>query len=377
MRILRIADVPDNRTGGMSRAMHGTGEALHRRGHQVDYFFSEQLPFGGPARLRRFLMPLKLPRLVRRLKASGRCYDIVEIHEPLAAPYCFTRRRERDLPPVVIFSHGLEERGQQAEMDYRKKKGLAPPGARARVSGALTWQQAAYAVRHADHVLCCNSQDVAHLRRAGVAARRLTQHHNAVGLEFLEEGERLARQQPPRSGVLFLGSWILRKGTLDLVPAMSRVLNGDSSAHFTIAGCGVDTPDVLREFEKYLHPQITVIPRIEGSRHLMQVYGQHSVFVLPSYFEGQPLVMLEAAALGLAIITTDICGMADFIETGRNGLSVPVGDVDALQASICSLIGDEDKARALGQAAQSKARGYTWDNSAARIEAAYEQARRG
>jgi glycosyltransferase involved in cell wall biosynthesis len=39
---------------------------------------------------------------------------------------------------------------------------------------------------------------------------------------------------------------------------------------------------------------------------------------LPSYFEGQPLTMLEAAAMGLAILTTNICGMADFIENGIN-----------------------------------------------------------
>jgi hypothetical protein len=47
MRILRIADVPDNRTGGMTRAMYGTGDVLVAAGHQVDARFNSPTTFYG------------------------------------------------------------------------------------------------------------------------------------------------------------------------------------------------------------------------------------------------------------------------------------------------------------------------------------------
>src|SRR5207249_5132122 len=54
LRILRIADVPDNRCGGMSRVMYCTGGVLEAQGHTVDYVFSPGLVSAAPTRLRRF-----------------------------------------------------------------------------------------------------------------------------------------------------------------------------------------------------------------------------------------------------------------------------------------------------------------------------------
>jgi glycosyltransferase involved in cell wall biosynthesis len=48
--------------------------------------------------------------------------------------------------------------------------------------------------------------------------------------------------------------------------------------------------------------------------------------VLPSFYEGQPLSMIEAATQGLAIVTTNVCGMKDFLTHEVDGLLLPVGD---------------------------------------------------
>jgi len=340
-------------------------------GHTVDYLFHEHLPAPGPASLRRFTVPLVLPGLVRRLARNGRGYDIVEVHEPLAAPYCLARKRDRRLPPVALFSYGLEERGRKAELAYRQKKGL-PVSIKKRYSPMTVVLQAMLGVRRGDLVICSNAEDVRYLRQAGVPAERLTQHHSGVDPEFLQAGETLARQAPSeRKGILFLSSWLLRKGILDLVPAVSAVLRAHQAMPCTVAGCGYEAENVLQDFPEDVRARVEVIPHIATTEPLIGLYGRHSILALPSYFEGQPLVMIEAAAMGLAIVTTPICGMADFIVPGENGLTAPVGDSDALAAQLRALVEDEALARRLGEAARRTAQEYTWARATDRLLAAY------
>jgi glycosyltransferase involved in cell wall biosynthesis len=371
VRILRVADIPNNRTGGMSRTMYCTGEVLAAEGHEVDYLFGENLEVPGPVQLRRFTVPLKITSVIRGRARQGRRYDVVEIHEPLAAPYCWRRRHNSDHAPLVVFSYGLEERSHRALLDYRRLKGL-PVTLKNRYSPLTVVWQAEYAVRHADHVLCSNSEDVRHLRAAGVAPEKLTQHHSGVEAEFLAAGQ--AEPYPERAGVLFLGSWLARKGILDLIPAISTVMRARPALRFTAAGCGVSADEVWSSFAAELRPRIRVLPSVADNRTLIDLYREHAILALPSYFEGQPLVMIEAAALAMAIVTTGICGMADFITDGENGLTVPVGDVATLADRLNSLAGDPVLARRLGEAARRNASQFTWTNAARRILRAYEHA---
>jgi glycosyltransferase involved in cell wall biosynthesis len=372
MQILRISNVPNNRTGGMSRAMYCTGDALIFMGHQIDYLFSEHLQVTSSVFPRRLTLPLQIPRLIYNLAQKGKQYDIIEIHEPVAAAYCFNRQINQNLPPVVIFSHGLEKRNQLAELAYKQQKSL-PVSAPLRFL-RLTVLQAMYGLRNSDHVICLNSEDTAYLQKIGLDKNKITQVNNGVDLEFLLAGRNLAQERLSRSGILFLGSWVLRKGILDLVPAISRIIQLHPSLKFTIAGCSFDVNTVLADFPKDICSQIQVIPKISSNEELIDIYRQHSIFVLPSYFEGQPLVMLEAAAMGLAIVTTNICGMADFIEDGINGLTVPVGDVESLTQSLDRLVENETLARSLGEAARKKVQVYTWKSAGEKIAKAYQQA---
>ncbi|WP_373529151.1 glycosyltransferase family 4 protein [Nostoc sp.] len=372
MRILRISTATNNRTGGMSRAMYCAGDALIAMGHQVDYLFGEHWQVSNSVYLRRLAVPLQIPALIYSLAQKGKQYDIVEIHEPLAAPYCFNRKINKNLPPVVVFSHGLEKRNQLAELAYRQQKYL-PVSLPLRFL-RITVLQAMYGLRHCDHVICLNSEDIAYLQQIGVAKNRITQADNGVESQFLLAGAVLAQANLSRSGILFLGSWVLRKGTLDLVPAISQVMQRHPSLQFTIAGCGFDADTVLTDFAEDIRSRIQVIPKLSSNEKLIEIYRQHSILVLPSYFEGQPLTMLEAAAMGLVIVTTNICGMADFIENGINGMTVPVGDIESLTQSLDHLVSNPALAQCLGEAAREKVQAYTWKSAAKKIAKAYQQA---
>ena len=77
-----------------------------------------------------------------------------------------------------------------------------------------------------------------------------------------------------------------------------------------------------------------------------------SIFVLSSRFEGLPMVMLEAMAAGVPVVAFDCpTGPADIVRHRRSGLLVPTQDVPALAASLCELVEDSAKRKAMGAAA--------------------------
>jgi glycosyltransferase involved in cell wall biosynthesis len=79
------------------------------------------------------------------------------------------------------------------------------------------------------------------------------------------------------------------------------------------------------------------------------------IMVLPSYREGLPKSLIEAAACCLPLVTTDVPGCREVVEDGVDGLLVPARDATALATAIARLVDDPVQAHALGQAARLKA----------------------
>ncbi len=79
------------------------------------------------------------------------------------------------------------------------------------------------------------------------------------------------------------------------------------------------------------------------------------IFVLPSYREGLPKSLIEAAACARPLVTTDVPGCREVVTDGINGLIVPVRDASALAQAIARLQDEPSFARRLGEAARVKA----------------------
>jgi glycosyltransferase involved in cell wall biosynthesis len=73
------------------------------------------------------------------------------------------------------------------------------------------------------------------------------------------------------------------------------------------------------------------------------------ILVLPSFAEKLPMVILEAFALGIPVISTPVEAISEVIDDGRSGLLVPAGDVSALAHALKRLIEDSDLRRRLGR----------------------------
>jgi glycosyltransferase involved in cell wall biosynthesis len=89
---------------------------------------------------------------------------------------------------------------------------------------------------------------------------------------------------------------------------------------------------------------------------MVGLLGAVDIVVLPSYREGLPRTLVEAAACGLPLITTDVPGCREVVTDGVDGLLVPMGDSEALARAMARLQDDPAFARQLGDAARRKAR---------------------
>jgi len=103
-----------------------------------------------------------------------------------------------------------------------------------------------------------------------------------------------------------------------------------------------------------------------------EVYAAHDIFVLPSFFEGLPLVLLEAMAGGMPVITTETCGMMDIVRDEWNGILIAPGNSEALVRAVLRLSAHEELRRFLGTNAQETARWYSWQRVARKLEGVLE-----
>jgi glycosyltransferase involved in cell wall biosynthesis len=369
VRILRVANVPRNRLGGMSRAMFSAGDILASRGHEVEYLFREEIgPFS--SRLgERFALPWRVASLIRDRQKHSRPYDVVEIHEPISIGFGL-RNRCAVRPALAVFSHGLEARSRQESITYLRSKGT-PVSLKQRFSPLSVVWQARLGLRQADVAICLNEEDRAELHKS-LPTARVCKVRNGVGDEFLDAAPADAARAS--SSILFLGSWLPRKGILDLVPAVSSVLRKWPSCTFTAAGTGVDAEPILGAFPADVVSRVRVIPKVSSDQDLIRIYRDHSLFVLPSYFEGMPLSLLEAASMKLGVVATDCCGMKDFVRSGVNGLLVPVGSPPELARALDRCLADPPLTARMGEEAHRTVQQYRWDRATDDLEEAYSRA---
>lgn len=369
MRVLVAHDVPGTREGGMTRIMRFIHARLATRGYETEYLHAEDVQ--GRATLRRVLFPAAVFSHVRAAAASGRRYDIVNIHEP-SALVTLLRRRAAGSPRVVVTTHGVEQRAWELALE-EARLGREGPSRKTRVVYPATslWQSR-YNLRHADHVLCLNEEDREYLRtRFGVPAERTT--HMAPGADGVYAQAAAGRDYSAVRRLLFAATWRKNKGIEDLVPAVEALLDRSPELEFIVLGGGVPDEVVLSAFSARIRSRVRC-ERTSNERETADAFARADLLLLPSLFEGTPLTLMEAMMSGLPIVTTRVCGMRDVIDDGRNGLLIPIRAPQAIVDAVDRFRADSSLRRALGTAAQRDAvERYTWDRAAGRIGDAYDR----
>lgn len=153
---------------------------------------------------------------------------------------------------------------------------------------------------------------------------------------------------PKALSFLFVGRLLLHKGIYEYVEAARILKKKYPHISFKLAGGFHSNPSAISESELKEWIQEGVIEYLGDVHEMLPVFQNSSVCVLPSYREGCPRSLLEAMAVGRAIITTDAPGCRDTVIEGHNGYLVPVKSVIELSGAMEKFIKNSGLAKKMG-----------------------------
>lgn len=293
----------------------------------------------GIAPFRDLISLVRLFRLLDRLKP-----DMVEFSTPkagflgtLAAKLCGVHRR-------VYMLRGLK---LETATGFKRQALLAVE----RLASACA------------HVVLCNSYSLrAEALALGVAPE--TKLHllgdgssNGVDTERFSPGPTDVRERfglrPDDQVVGFVGRLTRDKGVPELIDAFDMIVKAEPRTHLLLVGWFDDAEDALGEDVRTRiesNPQIHLTGFVEFTA---PYYRAMDLMVLPTWREGFPNSVLEAAATGIPVITTESTGARDSVVPEVTGLLIPPGYPVAIAEAVLKLLRDAERRRRMGKAARA------------------------
>lgn len=169
---------------------------------------------------------------------------------------------------------------------------------------------------------------------------------------------------------LFVGSFSQRKGISYLLQAFKELEDNGENISLAMAGRGIMDYDLVKSYNlKCLETHINL--PIEKLVKLMQ---ESDVFVFPSICEGFGLVLIQAMATGLPVITTYNTSGPDFIEEGEDGFLIEAQDVNAIKNKVKYFIENPDEVKRMGLNAIAKSKEFIWERFSSEIIKSVDEA---
>ena len=199
-----------------------------------------------------------------------------------------------------------------------------------------------------------NADDLAALEARGIAARERTTLIRGSGVDLAEY-----RVVPEPEGVplvVFPARLLWDKGIAEFVAAAETLQRDGVAARFALAG-DIDPENPASVSREWVETKARsgAVEWWGWQDRMPEVYGRANVVCLPSHREGLPKALIEAAACGRAIVTTDVPGCREVVADGENGLLVPARDPAALAGALKRLIGDGRPRARFGAAGRVRA----------------------
>ena len=344
--VVHVADIRVSEESGMGRIAWHWKQALEERGYQYFHIGPDEvgrLPHGG-------LFPHAAHRFYRSSRQHfGDRPAFFLLHEAASGPFL------KEGIPTAVFSHGLDRRSwelakKRERSDLNLKNRLLFPLWRLRPCDR--------GIKHGHSLLFSNYEDVDF---AGQYYQR-----SSTDIMVFRNGIHplsLTEQAQPQDQVTigFLASWLERKGIYTLMEAATILNQQGLSVRWLLAGTGGDRTTILNTWPKPLRSSVEVIPHFTRSEEA-EILKRMNIFVLPSFFEGQPLSLLQAMAAGRCCITTNCCGQRDLIQHRHNGLLYDPGNAPTLAHLLAECINDVTLRHQLGRQAKESVSDRPWSN---------------
>ncbi|HTN87012.1 MAG TPA: glycosyltransferase family 4 protein [Sorangium sp.] len=327
--------------------------------------------------------------VVERLRARGDAVEVVSLDPaPLSralAGLALARRLARVDPDVVVGDElcfpelgpafaALPRRIARVLLVHHLSAWELPPGGATLTRAALALQEAA-ALRLCD----------AHLATSATTAARLRREHGVERVDVAPPGaDRLPLR--PRAGgsdrrggalrLTFVGSFIPRKGLLELLAAFERI--GSPRATLALVGDAARDPAYAGRVRAaiagsaFLRTRV-VVPGVLGDDALADELAATDALVLPSLLEGYGMVLTEAVRAGVPVLAARAGAIAEVVEDGAEALLWD--DREGLVRSLSRFLEDGALRASMSRAAVARSAALpTWDGAATAVRAALSRA---
>jgi glycosyltransferase involved in cell wall biosynthesis/ribosomal protein S18 acetylase RimI-like enzyme len=286
---------------------------------------------------------LELLRILRRER-----FDLVHTHTPKAGVMGRIAARVTGVPCVVSSIHGLYT--MPDDPPRKRLSVLAVERVAALFSDLdlyaseedLAWARSIRLVSPSKSLLLGNGVDLRRYDPSTVSSRRLAALRQELGIaeNALVVGT--------------VGRLVAEKGYRELFTVAREVRREMPDTRFVVLGApDIEKADAIggAEMER-ARDDVIFAGWVEDVREALALMD---IFVLPSWREGQPVSVIEAAAMAKPLIVTDIRGCREVVRDGLEGLLVPPRNVARLTSAIKRLAVDADLRRRMGQAARRRA----------------------
>jgi len=379
MRILLISDVYFPRINGVSSSIRTFRRELLRLGHELwliapDYGVREEgeewifripskvVPFDREDRMMSRRAVLRLLPELQRIQP-----DLIHVQTPFVAHYAGLRLAKELGVPVVLSYHTYFEAYLHHYLPWVPRAWLA----------GLVRLYSRRQCAEVDGVIVPTSAFAEVLRGYGIDAP-MKVVPTGIDLERFSggDGERFRRAQGIAEGrrvVLYVGRLVHEKNIDFLLEVVAAVRDRHPDLLFVMAGEGPAQPHLTRRAEQLgVAGQVHFVGNLHRLQALLDAYCGAELFLFASRTETQGLVLLEAMALGVPVVSTRQFGTRDVLQP-ESGARVVEEDLPQFAAAVSALL-DDPEARARSAAlGRDYVRQWSAEALARRMEGVYEE----
>ncbi len=207
-----------------------------------------------------------------------------------------------------------------------------------------------FVLSQADKIASVSKNDIDLLKQTITRTERLMIVNNAIDTEIFPEIKPEIDKKPVITYIGDLESW---KGIGYYAEVVQNLLKQKTDLSFWFVGNGSLFPILKKKFENEKNVKLF------GSVNHLEIpklLAQSNVLMLPSFWEGSPTTVIEAMAMGIPVIASDIGDMPRLLDNGKLGTIFEAGNIEALERSILKVVSDYDNYVNIAQKARKKIR---------------------
>lgn len=239
-----------------------------------------------------------------------------------------------------------------------------------------------YIASQSSLVITVAKSSIPGLIRLGIRPERIRHIPNGVDCSAFTQSSEIRRKFRQDLGlkedellVLSLGQLRAAKGISVFLDSIPEILSTSPRVRVLIAGAGPMAPMVSQwagQLPSQLKGKVSLASRNITEQELPLFFNACDIFVLPSYWEGFPLSLLEAMACGACPVASRVGDIPFILNHGTGGYLIEPGNPKALASAVDRLSRDDALRRGMSDASKQAARAFDWDQIAKRYYEAYE-----